>query len=215
MANHASQRGGHPLAFTYLELVTTVGILALLAAAILPAFRNYERRIEVRNHAEELRDLLSEAASFALSPRGATTGRIRCYQVRLRLGDDPATIERESVVARLFELADGGEAEVVESTRRFPAEMQLLPSQVAGVEARYAFFTEVFGIAAALDATKPNDPVENCSEVPRDASGRLAFRPICVVVHRQFENAAQQGFTVRVHQETSQVELLAGSRCLT
>lgn len=56
-------------AFTIIELLVTVGIIALLTAFMIPAFNNLGDREELDNEANRLAGLIIETRSYAQSPR--------------------------------------------------------------------------------------------------------------------------------------------------
>jgi len=56
-------------AFTLIEALVVIGILTLMFALSIPAYRSYSRRNQLRQAAESVRSALVEAQNMALAPK--------------------------------------------------------------------------------------------------------------------------------------------------
>jgi prepilin-type N-terminal cleavage/methylation domain-containing protein len=58
-------------AFTLIEMIIVISILGLMLAVIVPTYRSYNRRNELREAAQTVRSALVEAQNAALAPKHA------------------------------------------------------------------------------------------------------------------------------------------------
>lgn len=65
---------GHSTGFTLLELVVTIGIIAVLVAIGVPAFYTYSKQNASRTSVQDIKNVLLEAQSLAKSPAVADSG---------------------------------------------------------------------------------------------------------------------------------------------
>lgn len=56
-------------AFTLIEVLVVVGILTILLIMSIPTYRSYNKRNELRNTAEKVRQAIIEAQNMALAPK--------------------------------------------------------------------------------------------------------------------------------------------------
>lgn len=68
--------------FTLIELIVTLGIIALLFVAMVPVLHSYDMKNRLKYVADQYQSMLVETRNYALAPRAGDTGAIR-YVVRL------------------------------------------------------------------------------------------------------------------------------------
>jgi prepilin-type N-terminal cleavage/methylation domain-containing protein len=64
----------HRSGFTLIELVVSVGIILMMVAVSLPAFLNFQRRQDMTNATQQLRDGILDTQNYALAPRADIDG---------------------------------------------------------------------------------------------------------------------------------------------
>jgi prepilin-type N-terminal cleavage/methylation domain-containing protein len=72
--------------FTLVELIVTIGIVVFLMALLFPSFRNYERRNNLEQSAEEVRSAILETKNYAMGPR-AGAKNVDYYKIVFQQGD--------------------------------------------------------------------------------------------------------------------------------
>lgn len=63
--------------FTLIELLIVIGILGVLLALAIPSLGSYQRNVNVKNAAKDLRSLLWEAQGYGLAPQDTQVERYR------------------------------------------------------------------------------------------------------------------------------------------
>jgi len=71
------------LAFTIIEVLVVISIMAILMIISIPNFHQFSRNAKVRNSAKALRSFFWEAQSFALAPKEADVDK---YEIFLSKG---------------------------------------------------------------------------------------------------------------------------------
>src|SRR3990167_6274814 len=82
--------------FTLIELVITFGIIGMLLATGVPAFRGYGRQVEFDNAASAVARVIDQARTLSLAPEAAKTSDVTAYGVAVDATSRTVTLGRYS-----------------------------------------------------------------------------------------------------------------------
>ncbi len=112
--------------FTLIELVITVGILALLSSMTLPSLRKYQRQMDAKVAAQELRTSILQAQSYALAPRVSYTGKTPISNYVLYL--DRSVLPHTYKIMENYGVVDAGGASL---QAEVPGTKHILPENLS------------------------------------------------------------------------------------
>jgi prepilin-type N-terminal cleavage/methylation domain-containing protein len=73
--------------FTLVELLVTIGIVALILVVSIPSFRNYKDRNDLFRGAEIVQSAIYETRSLALSPQATKDNSTQYYMIKINHQD--------------------------------------------------------------------------------------------------------------------------------